>query len=179
MEEVDDADAPSELLAPLLEKYHDVLVKHVLSRLDPTDCALLAQVGKPWLAVVVANNLPRAGQGGDAMPLQLEDFFGTEKRLAWAKDNGCQWDEVTCARIARSGQLEVLKWARALDCPWDEATCGYAAYGGYLEVLQWAREHGCPWSEQFEASNCCAMAAAGGHMVGSCRLLPHVESAWH
>ena len=57
-----DAAAPSELLAPLLEVWRDVLVKHVLARLDPTDCALLARVGKPWLAVVVANNLPRASE---------------------------------------------------------------------------------------------------------------------
>ena len=35
--EAGDADAPSELLGPLLEEWHDVLVKHVLSRLDPTD----------------------------------------------------------------------------------------------------------------------------------------------
>ena len=36
----------------------------VLGRLDPTDCALLSLVGKPWMAVVVANNLPRAGKRG-------------------------------------------------------------------------------------------------------------------
>ena len=73
-----DDDTPSELLPPLLEEWRDVLVTHVLARLDPTDCALLAQVGKPWLAVVLANNLPRAGKGG-AVPLKIEefvDFFG-------------------------------------------------------------------------------------------------------
>ena len=48
-------------------------MKHVLARLDPTDCALLARVAKPWLAVVVANNLPRAGKGG-AVPLKLRTF---------------------------------------------------------------------------------------------------------
>ena len=58
-----DADAPSELLAPLLEEWRDVLVKHVLSRLDPTGCTLLARVAKPWLAVVLANNLPRGREG--------------------------------------------------------------------------------------------------------------------
>jgi hypothetical protein len=87
---VADDDAPSALLEPLLEEWRDVLVKHVLARLDPTDCALLAQVGKPWLAVVVANNLPRAGQGG-AVPLKIADFIGSVERLAWAKDNGCPW----------------------------------------------------------------------------------------
>ena len=34
------------------------------SRLGPKDCAILAQVGKPWLGVVLASNLPRAGKGG-------------------------------------------------------------------------------------------------------------------
>jgi hypothetical protein len=31
----------------------------VLQRLDPNDVAMLARVGKPWSAVVLANNLPR------------------------------------------------------------------------------------------------------------------------
>jgi len=56
---------PSPLLVPLLEEWPDVLAAEVFARLDPTDCAVLAQVGQPWLAVVVANNLPRArGRGG-------------------------------------------------------------------------------------------------------------------
>jgi hypothetical protein len=54
------------------------------------DCALLAQVGKRWLAAVVAANLPRAGQRG-AVRLQLKDFVGSVESLAWAKANGCTW----------------------------------------------------------------------------------------
>jgi hypothetical protein len=88
--EHDDDDAPSELLAPLLEEWRDVLVTHVLSRLDATDYALLARVAKPWLAVVLASNLPRAGKGGrdgtgGAVPLKLKDFVGSVEMLAWAK----------------------------------------------------------------------------------------------
>jgi len=45
------------------------------------------------------------------------------------------------------GHLEVLKWARENGCPWDEDTCAGAAEGGHLEVLKWARENGCPWDE--------------------------------
>ena len=105
--EAGEDDTSSELLAPLLEEWRDVLVMHVLSRLDPTDCAILAQVGKPWLAVVLANNLPRAGKG-TAVKLKLVDFVGSVKRLAWAKDNGCQWSTQTCAYIAMGGILEVL-----------------------------------------------------------------------
>jgi len=48
---------------------------------------------------------------------------------------------------AKGGHLEVLKWARENGCPWDEWTCAYAAEGGHLEVLKWARENGCPWDE--------------------------------
>ena len=62
-EDVDD-DAPSELLAPLLEEWRDVFVMEVLARLDPTDCAMIALVARPWLAVVVASGSPRAGTGG-------------------------------------------------------------------------------------------------------------------
>ena len=79
-EENDDDDdaAPSELLGPLLEEWRDVLVKHVLSRLDPNDIALLARVGKPWLAVVVANNLPRAGKS-EGVPLKSMSFAGPSR----------------------------------------------------------------------------------------------------
>jgi hypothetical protein len=155
----DDADAaPSELLGPLLEEWREVLVKHVLERLEPTDCAVLAQVGKAWLAVVLANNLPRAGTEG-AVKLKLVDFLGSVERLAWAKENGCPWEQHTCALIAGDGRLDVLQWARDHDCPWNEDTCELAALGGHLEVLKWARESHCPWNERT-----CANAAAGGHL---------------
>jgi hypothetical protein len=153
-----DDDAPSELLAPVLEEWREVMVTHVLQRLDPTDCTMLARVGKLWLAVVVANNLPRAGKGG-AGRLKLEDFVGSVERLAWAKDNGCKWNKLTCAYIARGGHLGVLQWAREHGCPWSSTTCERAAEGGHLEVLTWAREHDCPWGTQT-----CDSAAGGGHL---------------
>jgi hypothetical protein len=156
--EGDDDDAPSELLAPLLEEWRDVLVKHVLERLDPTDCAMLARVGKPWLAVVLANHLPRAGKGG-AVPLKVKHFVGSVERLAWAKDNGCPWEAKTCFEAAAGGKLEVVQWAREHDCPWDVLTCAWAAEGGHLDVLRWAREHDCPWDEMT-----CEFAAESGHL---------------
>jgi hypothetical protein len=154
-----DDNAPSELLGPLLEQWRDVLVRHVLERLDPKDCAMLAQVAKPWLAVVVVNNLPRAGKG-EAMPLKLVDFCGSVEKLAWAKENGCPWGIRTCRGVAAGGHLEVLQWAREHGCPWDPGTCGSAARYGHLEVLVWAREHGCPWDRRT-----CSSATAGGHLA--------------
>ena len=105
----------------MLEDWRDVLVKGLLGRLDPTDCALLALVGKPWLAVVVASGAPRAGMGGGAVKLKLADFVGSIQMMAWAKSNlrcPCPgWDISTTAVIAREGRLEVLQWARVHDCP--------------------------------------------------------------
>ena len=34
-----------------------------------------------------------------------------------------------------------MKWARENGCPWDEVTCAYAAQNGHLETLRWAREN--------------------------------------
>ena len=129
----------------------------VLERLEPT-CALLARVAKPWLAVVVANNLPRAGKAG-AVPLKIEGFVGSVEMLAWTKDNGCPWMCLTSALIAAGGHLDVLQWARGHGCPWGVMTCTRAAEGGHLKVLQWAREHECRWG-----ARTCACAATGGHL---------------
>jgi hypothetical protein len=54
--------------------------------------------------------------------------------LKWARENGCPWDEDTCAGAAECGHLEVLKWARTNGCPWDGRTCVHAAEGGHLEM---------------------------------------------
>ena len=54
--------------------------------------------------------------------------------MKWARENGCPWDELTCAHAALDGQLEVLKWAREHGCDWDSTTCYFAAEGGHVEV---------------------------------------------
>ncbi len=64
---------------------------------------------------------------------------------AWARENGCPWDELTCANAASKGHLEILKWARENGCPWDELTCEYAAQN--WEVLKWVKENGRPWNK--------------------------------
>ena len=74
----------------------------------------------------------------------------------WARENGCPWDEKTCALAAEFGHLEMLKWARENGCPWDERTCSGAAEYGHLEVLKWARANDCPWDAET-----CELAAAG------------------
>ena len=38
----------------------------------------------------------------------------------------------------------MLKWAHENGCPWNEVTCAWAVERGHLEMLKWARENGCP-----------------------------------
>jgi hypothetical protein len=70
----------------------------VLSRLHPTDLALLRRVDPACRAAVEASQLPRAGVSED-MPLEVRQFVGSVQRLAWAKANGCPWSGL--ADIAR------------------------------------------------------------------------------
>ena len=138
----------------------------MLKRLDPTARTMLAQVGQPrlaavlaaagsgacslgwrwlWLAVALAGNLgwrrcwlPRLPKGV-TVRLRLREYCTSPKRLAWAKANGCPWG--------------VLDWSGTIN------PCALAAAGGHLEVLQWAREHDCPWDFRT-----CYSAAEGGHL---------------
>ena len=107
VKEAEDEDAPtSPLLGALLEDLREVFEKEVLKeRLDPTDLAVLAQVGRACLAAVVSSGLPRAGKS-EGVPLMLKDFLGSVERLAWAKQNMCPWNTRTCARVARRGHGE-------------------------------------------------------------------------
>jgi hypothetical protein len=146
------------LLDRLLEKLPEVLERFVLPELDPTDLAMLARAGKGWRATVVSSNLPCAGKTAGSR-LKLDAFCRSFQRLAWAKANGCPWNEKVCSNAARGGHVDVLRWARENECPWDEWTCAYAARGGHLNVLEWARDHDCPWNP-----STCAYAARGGHI---------------
>jgi len=121
-------------LHDLLEDSPEFFAAEVLARLGPAACAVVAQVGHPWLAAVVSSGLPRAGKSV-GVPLKLKQFIGSVRRLAWAKANGCPWNMKTTAFAARGGNLEVLRWARENGCMWRDTTCSEAAYGGHLEVL--------------------------------------------
>jgi hypothetical protein len=161
------------LLFDLLREMPDLFAVEVLARLDPADCAVLAQVGHPWLAAVLAANLPRAGTDG-AVPLMLPEFVGSVARLAWAKANACPWvwGTRTCGAIATGGQLEVLQWAREHHCPWDEETSANAALGGHMAVSKWAWEHNCPLTEYNALCKRRGGRASRYSAVAACARLP-------
>jgi len=146
----------------LLETFPDLFMKEVLERLDLTDRTMVAQVGRPWLAAVLASGLPRLPNDGYTVRLRLAEFCTSVDRLTWAKANGCllaggafaysvrpRTDhhivaKNCCALAAQGGHLEVLQWLREQNppCPWSELACARAAWGGHLDVLRWARERG-------------------------------------
>ena len=144
---------------PLLDLFQavpDLVVEEVLKRLDRVDLTMLAQVGRPWLAAVLASGLPRLPKGV-RVRLRLVEFCTSAERLAWARANGCPWgaskfwngSDNPCALAALGGHLEALRWAREHDCPWGSLTCERAAWRGQLAALQWARAHGCEWDKDW------------------------------
>ena len=111
-------------LLDLTQALPDMFLEEVLKRLDRVDLTMLAQVGRPWLAAVLASGLPRLPTGV-RVRLRLVEFCTSAERLAWARANGCPWG--------------VSRFWNGSDNP-----CALAALGGHLEALRLAREHDCP-----------------------------------
>ena len=129
------AEVADELTCPLLDplqKHPDLFQEEILERLTtPMHRTMLAQVGKPWLAAVLASGLSRVrNYGYSGQRLKLAEYCTSVERLAWAKANGCPWDDIEfhevnncCTHAAAGGHLAVLRWARAEGCAWNEHMC--------------------------------------------------------
>ena len=90
--------------------------------------------------------------------------YGELECLKYAHENGCPWDEETCASAAEKGKLECLKYAHENGCPWDEDTCEFAAAKGDLECLKYACENGCPCDIRM-----CKVVAANSDVYAFCQ----------
>jgi hypothetical protein len=116
---------PSPLLGRLLERLPEVIAAEVLPRLDPADRAVVAQVGRPWLAAVVSSGLTRGGKRA-GVPLKITHLVGPPGGWLGRRRTGARGSPGTCA-IAGSplGTGAALRWARE-----HESTCAHAAGGG-------------------------------------------------
>ena len=126
--------------SPLLDtvtKAPRVFTDFVLSKLDTVDMLILARVNKTMRRIVKVHTYTTVVTDTKEEIFRVPTFVRSVELLRWARENGCPWDERTCAAAAAAGNLEVLKWAREHGCPWDERTCAAAASGGHQEVLQW------------------------------------------
>ena len=99
---VRDGTDASPLLGRLLGELNDLFAAEVLSLLNPTDLALLARACWKCGEAVVPSGFEIAGESAEE-PLRLTDFVRSVEVLAWGKDNGCPWNERTCAPPLREG----------------------------------------------------------------------------
>ena len=116
--------------SPLLDtvtKAPRVLTDFVLSKLDTVDMMMLARVNKKMRRIVKVHKYTTVVTDTKEEIFRVPTFVRSVALLRWARENGCPWDERTCAAAAAAGNLEVLQWTREHGCPWDEKTCAAAA----------------------------------------------------
>ena len=71
--------------------------------------------------------------------------------LKWAHENGCEWDERTCAKAAELGNVEMLNWLRQNGCTYDEILRVRAFENHNWIMMKWLIDVGCPLDEQTKA----------------------------
>jgi hypothetical protein len=146
-----------------------LVVAHVLRSEhsdDPADLARLPAVSHAMRGAVAKTGL-RFEELGEWEAVNL-GCLSAVKRL---QRGGRLWRrERLCQAAARSGQLEELKVLRENGCPWNEDTCAYAAFGGQLEVLQWARAERRPMGREYVYVGGGARASRGAAVVARERL---------
>ena len=84
--------------------------------------------------------------------------------LKWAREvKQCQWNAMTIAAAALTGNLEMLKYCFSNGCPCDEEeSCVQAALGGHLDCLRFLFDKVKP-SRKTE-KEAAIQAACGGHL---------------
>ena len=106
-------------LSPLLDivtKAPRVFNDGVLSKLDTVDLMMLSRVNKNMRRITKVHKYTTVTDTKEDI-FRVPTFVRSVALLRWARDNGCPWDERTCAAVAAGGNLEVLKWARENGCP--------------------------------------------------------------
>ena len=117
----------SPLLMGLVIDAPRVFTDFVLSKLDTVDMLILSRVNKTMRRIVKVHRYTTVATDTKEDILGVPTFVRSVALLRWARENGCPWDERTCAAAAAAGNLEVLQWTREHGCPWDEKTCAAAA----------------------------------------------------
>lgn len=85
---------------------------------------------------------------------------GQIETLEWLRNNGFEWENLTCSGAAKGGHLDVLKWLRSEGCPWNNDVYMQAAKNGYIDIVKWAYANGLT----SESSNLCEYAAREGNL---------------
>ena len=81
-------------------------------------------------------------------PCNSAAYNGDVNLMILIHENGCPWDEETCAHAADGGHLDCLVYLHEHGCPWDERVCRYSVEMGHMNCLVYAYENGCPCTEE-------------------------------
>ena len=57
-------------------------------------------------------------------------------------ENGCPWDDITVAEVAKSGNLEMLKWLNECGCVFNSEILLDAVMGGNLDMIEFLYHKG-------------------------------------
>ena len=148
---------------------NDIVVTHVLRSEhfdDPADLARLPAVSRAMRDAVAATGL--RFEELDENRAVILGCLSAVQRLQ--RGGRLSRRELLCQAAATDGHLEELKVLRENGCPWNEDTCAYAAFGGQLEVLQWARAERRPMGREYVYVGGGARASRGAAVVARERL---------
>ena len=88
----------------------------------------------------------------------------------WSKD-----ETYSCAEVALTNKLELLKWAREVKkCKWDERPINWAADQGNLKMVKYCVANECPVGEA-----ACVQAAQKGHLECLKYLREEAKAPWN
>ena len=126
----------------IVTDHPDIFDTHVVPKLNGNDVKFFYDVNSESRSAVKRSGvqLRNAFKIGD---------FDTTSTISWALEKCNEEKERFCWRMARKGNLELLKILHEKGCPWDEETCSKAAEKGHLECLKYAHENGCPGSAKY------------------------------
>jgi len=184
--DLDGCDCSTSEPPPFLELllcFPDLFEAEVLARLDPTDRAVLGQVGRPWLAAVVAAAAaaPRVRPELGCMESSknnAEVAAGVGARVGDSPDmQGVPRAGAAQARIISNGTVASVgydmprAWKHGYtkdklsgsNMPCAGKSAGFPLklkdFVGSVERLAWAAVNGCPW-----VAKTCAVIARSGNM---------------
>ena len=119
------------LLWRLVTDHPDIFDTHVVPKLNGNDVKFFYDVNSESRSAVKRSGVRLA----DAFKI---GDFATKSTISWALEKCSKYEKARfCERMARNGNVELLKVLHEKGCPWDEYTCYEAAKNGHLECLKY------------------------------------------
>ena len=104
----------------------DIFDTHAVTKLNGNDVKFFYDVNRESRMAIKRSGVrvPRAFEIGK---------FATKSTVSWAYEKCAEKKERFCERMARNGNVDLLRVLREKGCPWNEKTCVEAAKNDHLE----------------------------------------------